>query len=222
CFRPSSFHGPGPCQPPGPPLPPQRPAPRMIPPIRKNVPNRNSGNRKNPGKKPWPSPSTTWTTCTDSPLAWALWIWAVASAAPLRSPALYAAAPIPTPSSTTRISGTKNIPRRMFDLLRLASDSTMAPSCEGLVNGRGRSCVLGGALFRERGEVLELLAVGPVDHQLRDRPQPRLQPVGHVVHSRDRLRVGDARARAVGLDVIAMLEVRVPGLAALPVEVRVG
>src|SRR5437870_9941151 len=58
---------------------------------------------------------------------------------PVRSPARYAPTPMPIPPKITTSRAMLANPRRISDLLRLASVSTMPPRCEGLMKERRRS-----------------------------------------------------------------------------------
>jgi len=55
-----------------------------------------------------------------------------------------------------------------------------------------------------------------------DRPSPEPQPIRHVVHTLDGLRVGDARTITVRLDVVPMHEMSLPRPASPPVQASVG
>ena len=117
---------------------PTDPTPRKIPPIRKNPPNRSNGKRKNPGKK--------------HPVLVVHHVHDLHR--PARSPGPPAPARCPgrrrcvrppgtrprrrRPPRITTSTATITTPRRIFDLLRLASASTMAPGYERLVKSPGR------------------------------------------------------------------------------------
>src|SRR6266516_5032209 len=81
------------------------------------------------------------------------------SVMPLRSPARYAPTPMPIPPKITTSRAMIANPRRIMDLLRLASVSTMRPRCEGLMKGRRRS--RGGSPGRTQDHVAAVLVHEP-------------------------------------------------------------
>src|SRR2546426_11855754 len=95
------------------------------------------------------------------------------SVMPFRSPARYAPTPMPIPPKISTNRAMIANPRRIVDLLRLASASTMSPRCEGLMKERRRS-------LSGRCE-----PVGGADHFLLD---PRLAPRMTLVIHHDELR----------------------------------
>src|SRR4029453_13197545 len=66
------------------------------------------------------------------------------------------------------------------------------------------------AFLGEPRQVPELLAVGAVDQRTEDRPDPRLEPERHVVHTLDGLGVHDPRAVTARPDAVPGREGALP------------